>query len=254
MGLKEWKQKRKEKKEQNRRMDFLNEQERDELLTAEKKSYFNVARKQVKLRGKINAYKDFPVDNLTNIKLEDEEKEEPEIDKKISREFAEGKFDEEIINAFKAAFYENPNLTFSEFQNIYETSLSEEELREKEGSYKKEQERLELNKLKEDQEKQDKLYQDYLKLPGKEFERKRRKERRGKLSRIDLKSSDDTKIEISKETSEKIEKFKSSFDRSIRNRYTVQENGEKSPIDLIRERKKKKSEEFKRYEKHFEED
>jgi hypothetical protein len=45
MGLKEWKQKRKEKKEQNRRMDFLNEQERDELLTAEKKSYFNVARK-----------------------------------------------------------------------------------------------------------------------------------------------------------------------------------------------------------------
>jgi hypothetical protein len=50
----------------------------------------------VKLRGKINAYKDFPVDNPTNIKLEDEEKEEPEIDKEISREFAEGKFDEEI--------------------------------------------------------------------------------------------------------------------------------------------------------------
>ena len=160
--------------------------------------------------------------------------------------------DESVINDYKKAFYENPNLTFSEYRQLYETSLSEEELDQKKNIFKREREKIELEKLKENQEKQDDLYKDYLRLPSKEFERKRRKERRGKLSKVDLKKKNNKKIEISKETSEKIEKFKNSFDKSLKNKYLVQDDEEKSPIELIRERKKKKSEEFDRYKKHFE--
>jgi hypothetical protein len=161
------------------------------------------------------------------------------------------KFDQTLINKYKKAFYENPSLSFSEYRHIYENSLTKEELDQKQDIIKHKREKLELEKLKENQERQDTLYQDYLRLPSKEFERKRRKERRGKLSKIDLKENNN-KIEISKETSDKIEKFKNSFDKSLKNRYLVQEDDGKNPIDLIRERKKKKSEEFKKYKKHFE--
>jgi len=163
-----------------------------------------------------------------------------------------GEFDESVLKGYKEAFYEQPNLTFSEFQHLYESSISKEELDKKKEIIKKEREKLDLEKLKENQEKQDKLYQDYLRLPSKEFERKRRKERRGKLNKIDLKKKSSNKIEISKETEEKIEKFKNSFDQSLKNKYMIQEKEEKSPIELIRERKKKKREEFKRYKQHFE--
>lgn len=161
------------------------------------------------------------------------------------------KFDETFINEYKEAFYENPSLSFSEYRQIYENSLTKEELDQKQDIIKNNQERLEFEKLKKNQEKQDALYQDYLRLPSKEFERKRRKEHRGKLSKVDLKVNN-IKIEISKETSEKIEKFKDSFDKSIKNRYLAEEDDGANPIDLIRERKKKKTEEFKRYKKHFE--
>ena len=162
--------------------------------------------------------------------------------------------DESVLNNYKKAFYEQPNLTFSEYQHLNDTNLSRQELEEKESLFEKERKKLDLEKLKEDQEKQDELYQDYLRLSSKEFERKRRKERRGKLSKIDLKSKDQKKIEISEETSEKIEKFKSNLDHSLKNSYLVNDDENKSPIELIRERKKKKSEEFKRYKKHFETD
>jgi len=161
------------------------------------------------------------------------------------------RFDETFINEYKKAFYENPSLSFSEYRQIYETSLTKEELDQKQVIIKNNQEKLEYEKLKKNQEKQDALFQDYLRLPSKEFERKRRKEHRGKLSKVNLKMNNN-KIEISKETSEKIEKFKNSFDKSLKNRYLVEEDDGTNPIDLIRERKKKKTEEFKRYKKHFE--
>jgi hypothetical protein len=176
------------------------------------------------------------------------------IEDKLSKQLStiQGKFDESIINDYKEAFYKQPNLTFSEYQHLHKTSLSKDELKEKKEIIKKEQDKLELEKLKENQVQQDELYQDYLRLPNKEFERKRRKKRREKLNKIDLNEKNNNKIEISKETYEKIEKFKSSFDEPLKNKYLVQETEDKSPIELIRERKKKKSEEFKRYKKHFE--
>jgi hypothetical protein len=175
---------------------------------------------------------------------------EAKLNEQISK--IQDNLDESVLNNYKKAFYEQPNLTFSEYQNLYDTNLSKEELEAKKSLFEKEQKELDLEKLKEDQEKQDELYQDYLRLSSKEFERKRRKERRGKLSKIDLKSKNQKKVEISEETSEKIEKFKSDLDHSSKNSYLVNDDENKSPIDLIRERKKKKSEEFKRYKKHFE--
>jgi len=163
-----------------------------------------------------------------------------------------GNFDDSIINDFKKSFYDDPHLTFLEFLQSYENKLSKEDIDEKKSILKREREKLELEKLIKTQEEQNKLYQDYLRLSKKEFERKRRRERREELNKIDLKSKNNNKLEISKETSEKIEKFKSSFDKSYKDDYLIQESEEKSPLELIRERKKKKSEEYKKYKKHFE--
>lgn len=176
------------------------------------------------------------------------------IEHKLNEQLSkiQGKFDESFINDYKRAFYEDPKLTISEYQHLYENSLNKEEFEEKKDYIEKEQKKLELEKLKKNQEKQDELFQDYLRLPSKEFERRRRKEQREKLSKIDLESTNDKKIEISKEASEKIEKFKSSLDKSLENNYLFKENEDKSPIELIRERKKRKSEEFRKYKKHFE--
>lgn len=161
---------------------------------------------------------------------------------------------ESDINDYIKAFYEQPNISFSEYQRLYKPGLNEEAIEKEKKKIEKEREKVNLERLKENQEKQDGLYHDYLRLPSKEFERKRRKERRGKLSKIDLEDENIKKVEISKEAEEKIEKFKSSFNKSIRNKYLVEEEDEKNPIELIRERKKKKSEEFERYKKHFEND
>ena len=176
------------------------------------------------------------------------------IEHKLNEQLStiQGKFDESVINDYKRAFYKDPNLTFSEYQHLYEISLNKEQFEEKKDYNEIEQEKIELEKLKKNQEKQDELYQDYLRLPSKEFERRRRKERREKLSKIDIGTTNDKKLEISKETSEKIEKFKSSLDKSLKNNYLFKENEDKSPIELIRERKKRKSEEFRKYKKHFE--
>ena len=176
------------------------------------------------------------------------------IEKKLNKQLSMIKedVDESDINEYIKAFYEQPNISFSEYQHLYKPSLNKEELEREKNKIEKEREKVDLERLKQNQEKQDQLYQDYLRLPSKEFERKRRKERRGKLSKIDLKNNEIKKIEISKEVEEKIEKFKNSFDKSLRDKYLIEEKEDKTPIELIRERKKKKSEEFKEYKKHFE--
>lgn len=97
MGLKEWKEKRKARK----RMDLLSEDEKEELTLAEKNSYFNVAKKQVTLRGKINAYRDFPVENPDNIKLDEEEGDKPKKEVEEIEELDEYELktvDENLVN------------------------------------------------------------------------------------------------------------------------------------------------------------
>ncbi len=160
--------------------------------------------------------------------------------------------DDEILQNFKKTFEEDPNITFREYLQIYEDVLSQEELDGKKDFIEREKKRQELEKLKEKQERQQETFQDYLRLPVKEFERKRRKQSREKLGKIDPSSNNIKKIEISEEASKKIEDFKSSFDQSFKDNYLVQKDEGTNPIELIRERKKKKIEEFKKYKKHFE--
>jgi len=61
MGLKNWMSKRKELKESQERFMSLSEEELQDLHQTEKIAYLGIAKKQVTYRGKINAYKDFPV-------------------------------------------------------------------------------------------------------------------------------------------------------------------------------------------------
>ena len=61
MGLKNWAKRRKEKKESFERYQQLSDDEIQELHNTEKAAYLKIAKKQVIYRGKINAYKDFPV-------------------------------------------------------------------------------------------------------------------------------------------------------------------------------------------------
>ena len=73
MGIKNWMNRRKELKESQERFDTLSEDELQNLHQTEKTAYLTVAKKQVTYRGKINAYKDFPIteDDRKEIDMED---------------------------------------------------------------------------------------------------------------------------------------------------------------------------------------
>lgn len=64
---------RKELKESQERYETLSEDEIQDLHQTEKSAYLKVAKKQVTYRGKINAYKDFPIaeDDKKEIDMED---------------------------------------------------------------------------------------------------------------------------------------------------------------------------------------
>ncbi|MFX0083134.1 MAG: hypothetical protein ACFE94_15415 [Candidatus Hodarchaeota archaeon] len=158
-----------------------------------------------------------------------------------------------LIKDFEATFLENPNISFSEFLQDFESKLTQKELKTKKEFIAKVKEREELEKLKKKQEEQKEAYNDYLKLSDKAFERKIRKKAREKLSDIRTTDKKPKKIEISDEVSEKIEKFKSKLDKSFAEKYFIQKDDEKDPLDLIRERKIKKEKEYKKYKDHFEE-
>ena len=51
--------------------------------------------------------------------------------------------------------------------------------------------------------------------------------------------------EVSEEVSEKIEKFKSKLDKSLKEEIYISKVDDRDPLELIRERKKKKSKEYK---------
>ncbi|MFX1280782.1 MAG: hypothetical protein ACFFA3_15510 [Promethearchaeota archaeon] len=160
--------------------------------------------------------------------------------------------DETIVKVFEKSFLEDPYITFSDFLQDFESKLTQKELKSKKQYISKLKEQEELEKLKKKQEEQREAYDDYLKLSDKAFERKLRKKSREKLGNIKAVNKEKKNLELSEEISEKIEKFKSKLDNSFEEKYLIQKDDEKDPLDLIRERKEKKQKEYKKYRGHFE--
>ncbi|MGV9204047.1 MAG: hypothetical protein ACOC44_08490 [Promethearchaeia archaeon] len=173
------------------------------------------------------------------------------IKKKLSRELEKipEHIDEVIITEFKKQFLQDPSINFTEFYDNLKAELTKKDIEDKSKIIKKIREEEKLQKLKEELEKQLKSskssYQDYFKYSEREFERRRRRKRRGKLS--ELQDAPSKEREISDEVAEKINKFKSKLDRSFRKKYMKEEEEEKSPLDIVRERKEKKRKEYKKY-------
>jgi hypothetical protein len=159
-----------------------------------------------------------------------------------------------LVKEFEKAFLEDPELSFKEFLQILENRLTQQELQEKRIRVKEAKEKEEFIKLKKKQEEHKETYDDYLKLSDSEFDRKRRKKSREKLKSIKNTTKETKKIEISDEVSEKIEKFKSKFNKTFEEKYLIQKDDEQDPLDIVRERKRKKDKEYKLYKDHFEED
>ena len=90
-----------------------------------------------------------------------------------------------------------------------------------------------------------------MKFSHKEFERRLRKQKREKLTDV-IVDGNQKKLELSDEVSEKIQKFKLQFDKNFKENYLNQKDDDKDPIELIRERKKKKEKEYKKFKNHFE--
>jgi len=156
-----------------------------------------------------------------------------------------------IIEEFEQQFNLYHDLTYERFLKTMKSKLTEEELQAKKESLTRSKQKQEIEELKKKQEEQTESYESYLKLSEKEFERKRRKGKREKLIDV-IESKNQKKLELSEEVSEKIEKFKMKFDKNSNENYLVKENIDEDPIKVIRERKKKKDKEYKKFKDHFE--
>lgn len=154
-----------------------------------------------------------------------------------------------LIKGFETAFLTEP-ITFQDFLKNIENKLTKEELIAKKQIIEKAKEKEKLEELKKKQTEQNQSYQDYFKLSDKEFQRKRRKQSREKLT--DFSQQSKNLKEISKDVAEKIEKFKSKFEDKFEEQFLKQKDDEQDPLEVIRERKKKKEEEYKEYFKKFE--
>ncbi len=152
----------------------------------------------------------------------------------------------EIINKFKEIFPET-QISFEDFLLDMENQLSAEEFKKKKQILEelKKKESLEEMKKKQQDQFRSSTYQDYIHLSDEEFERRRRKQRRENLSEIAEKPSKE--VELSDDVIEKIEKFKSQFEKKFEEEYLIQKDDEMDPLDLIRERKKKKKEEYQQF-------
>ncbi|MFX1273986.1 MAG: hypothetical protein ACFFBP_02215 [Promethearchaeota archaeon] len=161
--------------------------------------------------------------------------------------------DTEIVNKFKETYLRSP-ISFEEFLYEIEKQLTAEELKKKRKIIEelKKKEVIEDMKKKQEDQFHSSTYQEYIRLSDEEFERRRRKQRREKLSEIAEKPSKE--IELSDDVVEKIEKFKSQFEKNFEEEYLIQKDDELDPLDLIRERKKKKKEEYQKYLKKFKKD
>jgi hypothetical protein len=159
---------------------------------------------------------------------------------------------ENLINDYKKAFFEEPTLSFKDFIRSIEAKLSEEELTQRKDLIEKTKKKEELAFLKKQQQEQKTTFEDYFKYPEKEFQRIRRKKQRKSLSEIAQEPEKEAHIEDEKK--EKIEKFKSKFEKSFDKVYLNQKEDSSDPLDLIRKRKKKKEEEYKNFMKKFKKD
>ena len=157
--------------------------------------------------------------------------------------------DKSVLEEFKKTFRENPQLTFDSFIRDLEQERIKKELKEKTESIQKAKEKGILEDLKRKQEEQNKLYKEYLKYSYKEFERRRRKQKRENLSEIAQKP--EIKKEIGEDVEQKIKKFKSKFENSFEDKYLIQKDDSIDPKNIIRDRKKKKTEEYKEFLKKF---
>jgi len=173
------------------------------------------------------------------------------LQKKLKRELSKIT-DQNLINEFEQAFLLNPDLIFEDFIHNNENLLTQKELSIKEKILKEAKSKEEFEQLKKKQEKHKDTYEDYFKFSEREFKRLRRKETREKLMEISTRTKDLKEIEISDEVSEKIKNFKSQLDKSFEEKYLVQKDDEKDPLDLIRKRKSRKEKEYKKYKNHFE--
>ena len=177
------------------------------------------------------------------------------IDKRLKDELSRftDSIDSSLIKEFEQQFYLNHELTYEDFLQTVENKLTEEELLAKKKFVNKRKEKREIEELKKNQEEQTETYENYLKFSDKEFERRERKKKREKLTDVIL-NGNQKKLELSDEVSEKIQKFKLQFDKKFKENYLNQKDDDKDPIELIRERKKKKEKEYKDFKNHFESD
>jgi hypothetical protein len=157
-----------------------------------------------------------------------------------------------LIEEYKTSF-KTEEKTFDQYLQEIEGQLTREELKSKRKIVQKIKEKEELDELKKEQDEQfrSSTYQDYIKLSSAEFDRRRRKQRREKLS--DLKNLPTKDIEINDEVAEKIEQYKSQLKKSFEQEYLIQKDEDTDPLDVIRERKDKADKEYKKYIKKFKE-
>ncbi len=158
-----------------------------------------------------------------------------------------------IIEEFEQQFNINYKITYEEFLKTLESKLTEEELQVKKELLSKSKQKQEFEELKKNQEVQMETYESYLKLSKKEFERRLRKKKREKLTDVS-EIGNQKNLELSDEVTEKIEKFKMKLDKKSDENYLLKEDIDVDPIKIIRERKKKKEKEYKKFKDHFESD
>ncbi len=155
-----------------------------------------------------------------------------------------------IIEDFKRQFHITPEITYIKFIQSFEHKLTEKELKSKKELFEKNKKRQEIEELKKQQEEQTESYDSYLKLSNKEFKRILRKQKREKLTDISDKGNEKT-LEITEEISQKIEMFKKQMDKRSEEHQVTLGDSSADPIELIRERKKKKKEEYDKFKDHF---
>ena len=162
-------------------------------------------------------------------------------------------FETSLKEKFKEEFLENPNLTVSSFIKKYSTKAIKNKVKISQTSQQNLKKREELKKLKENQKDYGIDFEEYFQLSEEEFEIKKRRAFRKKLPEIDKSKIDShKKLEISEDISEKIKKFKLQYDKKFGKKFIYEDKDEKDPIEIIRERKRKKEIEFEKYKKRFE--
>ena len=158
-----------------------------------------------------------------------------------------------VIEDFKRQFSLTPEITYGKFIQSLEHKLSEEELKSEKDILEKRKKREEIVELKKQQEKQTESYDSYLKFSNKEFERRVRKQKREKLT--DSSDMGNKKnLEITEEISQKIEMFKKQMEKRSGEQHHTLSDSSADPLKLIRERKRKKKEEYEIFKDHFESD